>query len=463
MSDLFGALSMGQQSLQTQLSGLKLAGQNMANVNNPNYSRQRLEIASTNSSGVEVASIQQIRDTYLDKLMLSEKSISGYLDSRLKNLEYMEASIGNAMVSLTEDTGGLSSGSSIFSDINGLFNSLNSLSNDPSSGTNRILFINQAEQLTSNFNRLDNNITNLENNSISEIELLIKKSNEIINQISDISTSITKLETKDSSSALILRDRRLELLEQLGKIIPVDVESENGKNNFNINLNGESLLVDNKIKTRLVSKTNPDGKIQIFSSESGNKILIETGSIGAVSEYKNVTLPTVRAQINSITKELSSKFNAEHAAGYSLLGSNGENLFLGTTSKDLQVNPQILKDQKLLQISNRLGDAGNNEIILSMLELQNEELGNLDGRSIVEVQADIVAEMGQSLSNARSEYEDQKLLENQLLQQRQSTSGVSLDEEIMQLVKFQRAFEASARFVSTIDNMIGTVINLGGK
>ena len=103
MSGLLGTLDMGNQALQTQIKGLELTGHNLANVNNPGFSRQRMEVDSTYQletgqqslgTGVAIQSIQQIRDQILDAQIRSEKSTTGFLESKMTGLEYMQAGLG---------------------------------------------------------------------------------------------------------------------------------------------------------------------------------------------------------------------------------------------------------------------------------------------------------------------------------------------------------------------------------
>ena len=112
MSGLLGTLDMGNRALQTQMKGLELTGHNLANVNNPGFSRQRMEVDSTyqleagqqsRGTGVAIQSIQQIRDQILDAQIRSEKSTTGFLESKMTGLEYMQAGLGPVLNIMGQD------------------------------------------------------------------------------------------------------------------------------------------------------------------------------------------------------------------------------------------------------------------------------------------------------------------------------------------------------------------------
>ena len=151
MSGLLGTLDMGQRALQTQMKGLELTGHNLANVNNPNYSRQRIEVSSTyqvdagmdsRGTGVGVVTIQQIRDQILDSQIRSEKSVTGFLESRMTGLDYIQTGMGSVLNPFgQEGAGGLNT------QLENLVASMHDVSSDPSSRTSRHMFLDAADTL----------------------------------------------------------------------------------------------------------------------------------------------------------------------------------------------------------------------------------------------------------------------------------------------------------------------------
>ena len=148
MLGLFGTLNLGTRSLQTQQTAIEVAGQNLANVNNAAYARQRVLLQTSvtlpsaigpQGTGAEAASIQQIRDLLLDGQMQNELSVGGYWESQQRALQYAQVSLGEIINTNSPD--GVTTGLS--SDLNALFAAFQSLATSPSSMTERQLLINQ--------------------------------------------------------------------------------------------------------------------------------------------------------------------------------------------------------------------------------------------------------------------------------------------------------------------------------
>ena len=117
-------------------------------------------------------------------------------------------------------------------------------------------------------------------------------------------------------------------------------------------------------------------------------------------------------------------------------------------------------DPNLLQASAN-GDLGNNEIVLALATLGQTPQAALGNLTFAESYNQAVADLGQALNNTNSELLDQNAVNQMLLRQRDSLGGVSIDEEMSNLIIFQRAFQASARMVQTMDELLQSVINLG--
>ena len=123
-------------------------------------------------------------------------------------------------------------------------------------------------------------------------------------------------------------------------------------------------------------------------------------------------------------------------------------------------NPVLASNPALLQGSGVSGAEGDNQVALALAQLAHQPQAALNNQTFAQGYSQIVAHFGQSLSNINSQLDDQELVEAMLLRQRDALSGVSIDEEMTNMIKFQRAFEASARLISTVDELLQTVINM---
>jgi flagellar hook-associated protein 1 FlgK len=157
---------------------------------------------------------------------------------------------------------------------------------------------------------------------------------------------------------------------------------------------------------------------------------------------------------------LISEVNAVHAGGFGLGGTSGESFFTGTNASDIAVNANLVDDPSRIQASGVAGAVGDNTVAVRLAQLAEVQHAGLGNQTFLESYGQTVAALGQSLNGTTTQLANQQIVENMLLRQRDSVSGVSLDEEMTDLIKFQRAFEASAKLITTVDELLATVINL---
>jgi flagellar hook-associated protein 1 FlgK len=141
-------------------------------------------------------------------------------------------------------------------------------------------------------------------------------------------------------------------------------------------------------------------------------------------------------------------------------GVGGRDLFVGTGAGDIRVNADLLADPRRIQLSGT-GLPGDNSIAVAIGRLQETPLEDLGGQTFAGFYNQTVAAIGQQLAGTNSQLRDQEVISGLLKSQRQAVSGVNLDEEMSNLLVMQRAFQASARLVSTVDTLMDTVIRLG--
>jgi flagellar hook-associated protein 1 len=171
---------------------------------------------------------------------------------------------------------------------------------------------------------------------------------------------------------------------------------------------------------------------------------------------------TLRGNLNSLASTLISEVNNLHGAGYSLTGSTGAVLFTGTDAASIGVNSMLVTNPQLLQAAGVPGATGDAKVALALAQLADKKLPGLNNQTLSQGYSQTVADLGQSLADVKSRQSDQSVLKSALLKQRDSVSGVSIDEEMTDLVKYQKAFEASAHLITVVDSMLDTVLNLKG-
>ena len=149
-----------------------------------------------------------------------------------------------------------------------------------------------------------------------------------------------------------------------------------------------------------------------------------------------------------------------HSGGFGLNGTTGANFFTGTNASDIAVNADLLRDPALLQASGVSGESGNNQVALAINAINQRTHAALGNVTFSGKQAQTVAAFGQEVASAKAELADQKTISQFVRNQRDSISGVSIDEEMTNLIMFQKAFQASAKLISTTDEMLATILEM---
>jgi flagellar hook-associated protein 1 FlgK len=183
------------------------------------------------------------------------------------------------------------------------------------------------------------------------------------------------------------------------------------------------------------------------------------GSIKGLVDARDTVLQNLRTDINGMASELIQGMNAIHQSGLGLDGSTDLKFFTGTNASDIEVNIDLINDVRKIQLSANT-DTGDNTVaagLLKWLEAPQESLGKL---TLAQHYNEAVATYGQELSNINSRLADQEVITHTLTQQRAGVSGVSLDEEMSSLIQFQRAYQSSAKLISTVDELFQTILSM---
>ncbi len=470
---LIGTLEMSRRSLDASRQSIELTGHNLSNISNPAYARQRLIIRTADTlpdpagpigTGAVVQGIEQMRNVLLDNQITAETSVTGFLESKQKALQFGEVNLGQQLdrqaASPEAITAALGVGGQ-YGVVEGLadfFNSLQALSAAPNSTADRQVVMLKAQSLGDRFNSVTKRLANLRTDLNTAIGDDVAEANQLIKDIGDLSQSITAGELVNAGSSNDLRDRRQLKLENLAKL--VNIKAEKGPNNtLSISVNGVALITDNNLVDTLATFTDSSGGLQL-TTQNGTALTLSSGTMQGTIDARDGAILTVDKDLKKLASTLIREINALHSPGFALNGSStGEAFFTGNDSSDIAVNSVLLADPNLIQASAN-GDSGNNAIALSMAQLGARPLTDLSSLTLGESYNQTVANLGQALANVNTELQDQEAVDRMLTRQRDSVSGVSIDEEMANLVVFQRAFQASAKMISTVDELLQSVINL---
>jgi flagellar hook-associated protein 1 FlgK len=462
---------MALRALQAQQTGIDVTSHNVANANTDGFSRQNAVLATTQpfaepamnrpatagqlGTGVIAKNIERARDGFLDSQWRTESSSLANATNRQDALQQVE-------VVLDEPQGvGLNS------QLNDYYKAWNDLTNNPGADSIavRTTVVQQALSLTQSINRISSQLVNIRGGLDSQTSTDVAEVNDITDQISQINASIVKVELT-GQTANDFRDRRDVLMDNLSKLVGV-TSAENADGSINVTMGTQVLVNGTTSKTNLVAVPNAGNSNYVdikYGTAAGPAATIGTSGIAGRLTARDTLIPKYQGQLDTIASNLITATNTLHTAGYDANGNAGAAFFTGTNAATINVSSAIQTNPALLAASNTAGAQGNNETALSIAKLQSQMSPPLPVGTITSDAGynAMVAGLGTDTRSAGSQVDTQQSLVDLLQRRREATSGVSLDEEATNMVRYQRAYEAAARIMTTYDEMLDKLINSTG-
>lgn len=526
MRSTFGGMEIAKRSLFAQQAALQTTGHNIANANTVGYTRQTVHFVASRpmeavgwmrsnvpgqiGQGVEFDQITRIREKFLDSQYYNENQYLGEWAARSNTLEKLEA-----IVNEPSDTG-------IRQTIEGFWNAWQTLSKEPENVTARAALKEKALALTDSFNHAGKQLRELSEDLTNSIDVVSTEANTILKQIASLNNEIFRVEGL-GNNANDLRDQRDLLMDNLSQIVNVTaVETESGYtvkmgdtelvNGINVTATFDREFVaaqaasgqlrSGEIKGLLVSrddylasyrfqldamvKSLVQGKVTVTLPKG---TVVPEGTVIGNKTYKgSIEERTLNADDPQARTISVNGINGLHQLGYTLedppqTGIPFFTLKEGATefsAESITLNPEIEKKVANIAASLRVeADAdgnvkvirGNNDAALLLAGLRNQKFDFdptsagtplLTSGTFDEFFRAMVGQLGVQGREADRQLTNQQILVDQVESRRQSVSGVSLDEEMSNMIKFQHAYNAAARAMTTFDEMLDKVINSMG-
>lgn len=471
MPSLFGILSSGSSALQTQQAAIEVTGQNIANANNAAYARQRLNVQATSQvdgqfgsvgTGIQGVNIEQLRDSLLDSQVVSEQSVTGSLNSQQTALQNAQAALGQQLDRLStgsSNSSAVGSTHSLASGMSDLFNAFQTLANDPTSASARQNVVLTAQTLAGQFSQVESRFSDANTALNQSVSNDVQSANQLMSDIAGLNNTIANAEASNPGSANDLRDLRQQKLESLSNLVKFDT-SKGPNGAVNIVVGGVTMITGGAISDSLKTVDPGNGKLLVQAATAGTTLNITSGTVGGTIDARDGAIASAENQINSLAAGIIKEVNAVHATGFSQNGTTGNAFFTGTGAGDMAVNTVIANNPTLIQASGDPTSVGNNKVALAIAKMSSQSFASLGGQTVTDNYGATVAALGSALNKVNSQISDQTVVAQMLQTQRDSASGVSLDEEMTNLTRFQRAYQASARVITTIDTMFDSVLAL---
>ena len=454
MSSLFGALSIAVVALQAEQGALTATTNNVANANTPGYSRQRPVLVEsdpvvlntlTYGTGVTLLNLESLRDPILQLRIQQETQQQGQLNTSVSALQQTQVLFG-------------SSSSDLGTQISNFFNSLDQLSTDPTNLSLRQAVLTAAGNVANTFHNTADSLIQQRSNLDLSVTQTVTQVNTLTSQIAKLNGQITSLqETNHEAGAFI--DQRDVLIGQLSSLVDVaTIKSDNG-----ITLttsNGTALVAGNQ-SFDLTTQTDASGTQHIFAQGVDITDKLTSGSLDGLIQVRDQTLPTLLSNLDALASGLANAVNSVHRGGTDLAGAAGGDFFAPppATGQGYATSIAVAITDPALIAASSDGSAGSNGNAVLLAAVRSQAVAA--GQTATDFYANLVFGVGSQVSNGAAELSASQLALQQLQDQRGSISGVSLDEEAANMVRFQNAYDAAARVVTTVNQMLETVINMG--
>jgi flagellar hook-associated protein 1 FlgK len=344
--------------------------------------------------------------------------------------------------------------------ISGFFTSFSQLSTNPGNIPLRQSVLTAAQNMTAAFNNASINLNTQKIAADTQIPSTVQQINTLAQSVAELNMRISQSQTTGQNSGG-LEDQRNQLIQQMSQLINISmIQGDNGTVSISTAL-GAALVVGGQNFNLRVATSPTTSQNQVLASDGTDLTAsIDGGKIGGLLRVRDKAIPTLSTQLDTLASGIANAVNTAHTAGFDLNGAAGQKFFTvpGTVAGTAQSIKLNLTDPSQIAAS-LSGSSGDNANALALSQLQNQNITG--GQTPLNFYSSTVSQLGTDIQLATSQRDTQDAVVQQLQNQRNSVSGVSLDEEAANLVRYQRAYQAAARVVNVIDELTQTTLTLG--
>ncbi len=463
MAGINDILYTARSGILVNQKAIQITGNNVSNVNTPGYSRQQVTlspaVAAGYGLGVSMAQVRRVHDGFLTQQVNLQAGTKEFLVGRQFVAQQLETVLPEV------DNLGVNSALTNF------FNSFKELSNNVSGNAERQMVAAQGEALADKINQAYNGVVNIQRNLNQDIEAEVERINTLMGELADLNQKVAVMaDPTGATDNAELRDRRDQVVKQLYEMADVTTFTDNdGHINLMI---GNHIAVQGTRAAELTAVAGNLTRIEL-NTLSGTGIDITerlssenaSGRLSGVLYERDIKLEEVKDQLDQLAYSLAEQVNLLHRGGFALDGSTDRDFFVmpadvAGAAGSLAVNQEILDNPSLIAAAQDAAAAhGDNRNAVAIAELMNDS-NTVNGSSFHGYYTAMVGQVSSELSDLEQDLEIQTMVTDQAEAYQASVSGVSIDEEMVSLIQFQRAFEASAKIMNTVDEMLQQILAL---
>jgi len=453
MSSTFFGLSIANSGLAAQRRAMDVLGYNIAHANDPTYKRQRVVMTengvlaqsqestslgvSPTGSGVSAGDVERVRDALIENRVRQATEASANWAYKSQTMRQLESTIAEP-----SDTG-------LQSDLDSFWASWQKVATSPESLPIRSALLEDASALCQRIQYEYSQMTNTVDDLNTALLDRVNRVNLIGEEIARLNNEIGAMGTGEIP-VNDLQNRRDALVVELSKLASVSQHDEGGAGVI-ISIGGRVLVQGSRFNA-----------IKCETVTGGNQVIQwASDDLGAITDLRDQTIPEYLADLDNIASSLVERVNTMHRSGKTISGADGGDFFrAGTTAGNISLDASIVNHPELVAASTS-GAIGDGEKARAIAAIKDEPVSG--GLTIDQLYRALVGEIGGAAATADRQSAAHQLSLDQFTTQQQSVSGVSLDEEMTNMIKFQQAYNASARLVTVMDEMLGVLIQQTGS
>jgi flagellar hook-associated protein 1 FlgK len=454
LNTALSALTASQLALDT-------AAHNTANTNTEGYSRQRVNLVESPpfsypafnrsglpgqlGTGVSVATIERVRDAFLDLQIRSQFALQGQWQTRSDELAKVESAFPEP------------NGSGIGTALNAFWNAWQDLASDPTSPAARSALVGQAGTLTQQFSSAASQIGALIDGVDYQVGQQVAQVNTLAAQVAALNAQIQRV-TVTGDHPNDLSDQRDLLLDQLSRIAPITTVA-NADGTVTVLVGGTDLVEHDKARAMTTTPDVNGHAVPTWSS--GGNVALGPSQLASLVSVRDTTLAGYLGQLNLLAKGVADSVNALQNPTPPGGGNDVFTYSSGSEAKTIAVNAVLVADPSLL-VAGAAGSPGDGSLAAQIADLRNAQNFAGGTQTAGDFYASLIGTIGSDAQQANAMASNEGLVVSQLTTRRASVSGVSLDEEATDMIRFQRAYQAAARVITIVDETLDTLINRTG-
>ncbi len=443
---------IGTKSLTAYQGALDVTANNISNSSNPDYSRQ-VAVLGTDTpqqiggfiwgTGVKLEDITRVRNGLTDQQI------------RDNNSKYSNSNASNVLLNQVQNLLDEPSDQGISNLTTSFLNSWQQLSVTPNSVSLRQNVVQAAQTLSDKIQSVNNGMDSIQTSVKNQINTDVTSVNNDLQQIQSLNAQIFNMQSAGQSPNDLL-DTRDKAIDDLSNLVNINVNFDSS-NVANISIGG--VFAADKVSAVQFKTSIQNGKVVVTSQDGASTLNLTGGDLNAATDVYNNKIPSYKSSLDSFVNNLMQSVNSQQSSGYTLDNppQTGINFFDSYTNGVLKINNLVANDPNKIAASAD-GTSGNGDIALNIAGLSTQKQAN--GSTILDNYTSLVSQIGTDVKGTSDTATSYNLTIQQLQQQKASYSGVSVDEEMTNVIKYQRSYTAAAKLITVADQMLQTLLNI---